>query len=108
MSLVVIPTTPSVAAFTQRTTLDGKDYVLFFRFNRRLGRWSMDINDQDGRVIAAGVMLVTNYPLARLCLDPRKPQGPLFVLDGLSLNDSDPSFCTLGARFQLVYGQAAA
>lgn len=104
----LVPCTPSgVARWTQRTALDGRDYLLTFDWNQRDGRWRLDVADAAGVPLATGVSLVTRgYPLAGV-VDALRPAGDLVVVDATGANDLDPGFADLGARFQLVYFTAA-
>jgi hypothetical protein len=105
----IIDTTPDIPFYRQRTTLDGRDYVLTFTWNERNGRWYMDVNDQDDSPIATGVKLVTGWPLLRLYRDERLPPGSLLLLDMEAQEGSnplDPALCNLGERFKLTYTPA--
>lgn len=115
MSVLKIPTSTELADYTQRTAMDGRDYILRFVFNQRLGRWFMDLSDQDGVSIAAGLRLVTNFPIIRHLTDERRPPGELYVIDlsgGGETTDElvtiarDAGLTELGARFELVYFDA--
>jgi hypothetical protein len=104
MTIYAIPSTPGVQSnWVQRTQLDGVDYLFRFLWSQRDGHWSIDVADQDGVAIASGVRLVTNWPLMRTCVDPRRPPGILAVMDTTSANDADPGFADLGSRFVLTY-----
>jgi len=106
--MIEIPCTPGgVATWTQRTALDGRDYVLAFRWNQRAGAWTLDLADQDGAAILLGRTLVAGYPLLKGVTDTRRPPGELAVLDAFGLDDLDPAFSDLGTRFVLVYVTAA-
>jgi hypothetical protein len=102
----VILEVPCIAAeqsrWTQRTTLEGRDYLLTFEWLQRGGHWLLSIADQDGVPIASGLWLLTNWPLLRGVRDPRRPPGELMVQDTLSRAE-DPGFTDLGERFALAY-----
>jgi hypothetical protein len=101
----IVSTTPNLPWYRQRTTLDGRDYVLTIYWNERNGRWYMDIADQDDVPLAMGVKLVADLPLLRLYRDDRLPQGQLMVVD-MAADENlsrDPGICHLGDRFKLVY-----
>lgn len=85
-----------------RTQLDGRDYVIVLQWNQRMQRWAMDIADQDAVMIAAGVVLVVEFPLLSLVTDERAPPGSLAVVD-LQSPKIDPTLESLGSRHQLVY-----
>lgn len=105
MSGIPIPIPPIAntrGSLSMRTQLDGRDYVITLQWNQRMRRWCMDIADQDSVMIAAGVVLVVDFPLLSLVTDERKPPGSLAILD-LQSPRVDPGLDTLGIRHQLVY-----
>lgn len=105
--MMEVPCTPDGAShWTQRSTLDGRDYLLTFDWNQRDGSWSLAVADQDGATIATGRRLSTGFPLLREVRDARRPPGELVVVDTLASDTrepEDPSFASLGARHALVY-----
>jgi hypothetical protein len=88
--------------FTHRTVLDGREYLLKFRWNGRAGKWYLSLYDQDESPIYEGIKLVVNFPLlgARV-VDERRPPGELMALDPSS--DRDPGLYDLGTRVILQY-----
>lgn len=101
--MIVIPCTPDgQSRWTQRTTLAGRTYALTFDWSQRDGKWSLDLADQDGSLIRAGIPLVTNVPLLRFVRDARRPPGELFVFD-TEERAEDPAFDDIGTRFTLAY-----
>lgn len=105
MSDVRIPTLQGVPYQTQRTRLDGRDFLLDFSWNMRAERWALDLYDDTDTILVGGILLVTNRPLLRFCKwDPRVPQGDLRVID-VSSDGSPPGFydLALGQRCELVY-----
>ena len=117
MAIVAIPIASGTPNQRQRTSLDGRDYLLTVVHNQRLGRWFLDLADQDEAPIAQGLRLVTGYPLLRTVTDPRRPSGELFVTDlqgsdelsaeALQQQSRDAGLGELGVRFQFVYFDAA-
>lgn len=102
---VVIPTAQGVPYYSVRTTLDGRDFGLRFRWNQREERWYLDLRDGAGSLIAAGMKLVCNWPLLRYKKwDPRTPPGELVVVT-LSPDRSPPGVDELGVglRCELTY-----
>ncbi len=87
--------------WTQRSQMSGRDYLLTFDWNQRLGQWFLRLCDQDDRIIRA-VGLNTDWPLLRGCVDPRRPPGTLLLLD-TSSRAQDCSFVGLGDRWALIY-----
>lgn len=100
--------------FQQRTQLAGKDYTLHFQFNQRLGRWFMDIHDQDDVPIANGVALSAEYPIITSVIDARMPAGVFVLVDkkaeaidttpeGKLQASRDCGLAELGDRFDLLF-----
>jgi hypothetical protein len=103
----LVPCAPNGAAdFVQRTTLDGREYVLRFRWSQRAGAWTFDLADADGAPIRCGLGLRASYRLLRGVIDARRPPGELFLIDATGAL-ADPGFDDLGTRHELYYVAAA-
>ncbi|HYQ47152.1 MAG TPA: hypothetical protein VER11_34515 [Polyangiaceae bacterium] len=108
MATLLVPTTPGVPFYTQKTRLDGVDYVLSFRHSQREDRWYLSIADAEEVPILTGLKLVTNWPLLQAYrFDPRVPPGELMA-STLTTDDSPPGLNELGEglRVQLIYFEA--
>lgn len=106
--ILLVPCAPGGAAlWTQRSTLDGTEYVLTFDWLQRLGLWSLTLADTDGVPIRGGVLLTLGTLLLRGVSDARRPPGDLVVIDATGVDDLDPGFSDLGSRFLLVYADKA-
>lgn len=99
-----VPTSASrtVADYRQSTIIDGREYLLRFYWNQRIGAWHLDVSDQDGDPIVHGLRLVLGADLFRNVVDSRLPPGHLFLLDrsGTGLM---PDINELGERVLLIY-----
>jgi hypothetical protein len=112
---VVIPTSTTLPDYRQTTSLEGRDYVLRFRWNTREARWYLDVADQDETPIVSGLKLVAEAPLLRLVRrDDRRPPGELWVRDREARTSAagklvarDPGLDELGGRCALLYFAAA-
>lgn len=101
--MVTVPCQPKgIAAWTQRTTLAGRDYLLSFTWLQRAGVWLLSIADQDGAPLVHGRVLTVGASLTAGTTDPRVPPGVLTVLDTQG-GAQDPSFAELGTRYLVVY-----
>lgn len=108
-----IPTSIELVNYVQTTSLDGRDYILRFLFNRRDQRWRISVLDQDESPIRFGVKVVADSPLLRRETDDRRPKGILLAKDlgatdvdrsaGEKLVAIDPGVDELGARVLLIY-----
>lgn len=97
-----IPCKPNgQSRWQQRTQMSGRDYLLTFEWNQRLGQWWLLLSDQDDKPIRA-FMLNTNWPLLKGCVDSRRPPGNLILLDTGGKHEGC-TFSGLGDRWQLVY-----
>jgi hypothetical protein len=96
--------------YSQRTQLDGVEYVFHFQFNSREGRWYVDLYDLSGNQVRTGVKIRANFLTARgeyvsrpagvmMCVDLQNPDN-----DQLS---RDPGLLELGDRWLLFYFEAA-
>jgi len=108
MSFSTVPCTPNGSScWTQRTALDGTDFVLRFDWSQRTGQWLLTVSDQDGVPIVSGRALTTGTLPLRGVRDSRRPKGELVIEDTTQKNTLDPAFDDLGGRFLLVYVDAA-
>lgn len=106
MAILSIPCTPDGAAhWTQTTALDGREYLLTFRWSQRAGRWTLDLADQDGDMIVAGRVLAPSLRLLRGVRDTRRPAGDIVLVDQRGAREGldDPTFTSLGDRHALLY-----
>lgn len=104
MIVSLIPTAqdPNLTDYTQRTTLGGVEFVLRFYWNDRVGRWHLDISDQEGDPIVVGLVVVIGVPLNRTVTDIRRPRGAILAIDPTGEN-TDPGKLDLGSRVLLIY-----
>ncbi len=108
MAVLTIPTTPGVPFYTQKTRLDGVDYILGFRYSQREDRWYLNISDSEEIPILTGLKLVANWPLLQAYhYDPRVPPGEIMAIS-LENDDTPPGLNELGEklRVQLTYFEA--
>lgn len=107
MALHDIPCIPNgVPHWTQRTQLDGTEYLLTFDWNQRAGHWSLSIADIDGEALHTGIVLVTGMALLNHNAGVGSNLREFIVIDNFAdtgLGTLDPGFADLGDRFSLVY-----
>lgn len=109
MSSLIIPTTPGEPYYRQKTTLEGREYILGFSYNQRIERWYLSIYDETEAPLLLGLKLMTNRPLLRhYRADTRLPPGELMAIasDG---STEPPTLNELGEnkRVELVYLESA-
>jgi hypothetical protein len=104
MAVFRIPTStdPERPHYTQRTSLDGRTYLLELRWNGRQARWFLDLYTANGSVIRTGILIRVNWPLLRLVTDERAPPGVLMAIDRSGAL-KDPGLTELGSRVELLY-----
>jgi len=106
MSVVTIPMSET-PAFKQETTLDGRPYILEFRWNTRGSFWTMSISDRDETVLVSDLKLVIAFPLKmRHISDNRLPPGEFFCIDtqlSTMMNDPGRNDFIQDRKLELVY-----
>lgn len=103
MAIFYVDVDTTALLFEEFVFLDGREYLLRFRWNARAFAWYMDVNDQDGLPIVNGVRLVCGIRLAREVVgDDRMWPGTMACVS-TTQDDSDPGVADLGARVLLIY-----
>lgn len=106
MATVRIPTSSELPSYSQRTTLDGREYVLEFDWSERAGAWYLRLLDVDRIALTGRKRVVLNTDLLRLHRRTEGvPPGRLVALD-LSGSGLPPAFDELGSRVVLLYTEA--
>lgn len=105
MSVYAVPCAPNgQTRWRQVTDLGGRDYLLTFTWNGRIGRWFLDVATESGDVIREGAPLAPGFPVLRGVRDDARPEGELYLADTQEASGlDDPSFTSLGARHLLLY-----
>lgn len=110
----LIPTRSDLFSFSERISLDGKEFDLDFRWNTRDERWYLSIYESetttadDGSREAAmdSIPILAGTPLLQQCRDRRRPLGEIFPFDTSGGGDTgqiDPAFSDLGVRVVILY-----
>lgn len=100
------PTSPDTL---QRVDLDGREFILRWRWVERGRRWALDVSTADGTLLAGGIAVVVNAPLltAVRAARPEMPPGDLIVYDSRP-RPSEPGLEDLGGETaRIVYLEAA-
>ncbi len=90
---------------TQRVQLDGREFVLRWRWLQRAARWALDVSDAEGVLLAGGLRVIPNVPLLRYVRGarPEMPPGELVILDGRSPTPALTLDSLGGDRARIVY-----
>lgn len=86
----------------QETVLDGKRYLLTFKYNQRQDAWYLDIADVTGEPIASSRRLVADWVMMPRVVDERRPGGRIYTVD-TSGGGVDPGLLELGERVLVMY-----
>lgn len=83
MAVLEIPTrTDGTPHYTQRTSLEGVDYLFTFRFGERRQAWSFDLATLDGVNIVSGQLVLCGFQdLLRRAAMPERPPGILWAMN---------------------------
>lgn len=106
MATVQLPTRTSLPAYRYRIDLDGDTFVLDFEYNARMGKWLLQVEDEEGNVIIAHVPVIVSWPLFERFVQEALPEGVIAAYDSSGENE-DPGRFDLGARVKAVYREAA-
>jgi hypothetical protein len=98
-----LPLVNNLTWYQFRVTLSGAIYTLNIRYNTRMARWTMDIEDSAANVILAGVTLLINRDLTGQYLYLSIPPGVFFALDNTN-TDTEPTQFSFGTTNSFVYG----
>lgn len=102
--MLIVPLPPSQGgAFSQRTRLGERDYIIRYRHNSRVDSWTIDLEAlQEGGVplpVMTGKKLFIGHDLLRRCESTERPPGSLVVMrfDGTRNvpNGTDLAICKL-------------
>lgn len=106
MALLKIATRADFPSYNQRVELDGVIYNLIIRYNQRMARWILDIQDQEEIDILIGIPMLTGVPLLQQYVKNDLPPGDFLLLhrDGTDINAERED---LGDSVNLFYQEAA-
>lgn len=107
MAILQLPTRKDLFGYEQSIEIENTTYFFVFKFNRRMDRWQIDIQDQNKVDLVSGVPLLTNVDITKQVRYLAIPKGYFLVFDteGDAIN---PSQKDLGDRVQFLYQEDAA
>lgn len=106
MATLEIPVRNDLPAYQFTLELDGLVYSFTFTFNDRMGKWIMDIGDEQGDPIVQGLPVFADWPLLDRFKDTRLPPGLLIFVDTTG-NKVDPTREDFGDRVVGMYIEEA-
>lgn len=106
MALLRLATRADFPSYNQRVELDGVIYNLIIRYNERMARWILDIQDQEENDILIGIPMLTGVPLLQQYTKTDLPPGDFLLLhrDGTDINAERED---LGDSVNLYYQEGA-
>ena len=102
MTILTVPLSNSLPYYKFQVVLSGVTYSLVLRYNGRMSRWIMNINDSVGNQILSGLVLLTSRVLYNQYTYLKVPDGPMAVSDQTGLN-SQPTRYSFGLDKILFY-----
>ena len=102
VSGVIIPLNNNTFFYTFKTTLSGILVVLTLRYNGRMDRWILNIDDQAGNQIISGLPLLVNKNLLSQYPTLNILPGTLMAVD-VSQQLLQPTQFSFGVNNFLVY-----
>jgi hypothetical protein len=97
-----MPIRADLPAYTFQLALEGTLYNFEFRYNERMERWLMDINDENQSPLLKGIPVQTDFNLIERFKDDRLPPGEFFAIDE-SGEGKQPSREDFGNDVKLFY-----
>ena len=102
MALLECPTRKDLPVYHYSISLDGVTYILYFKWNDRMSKWTLTLQDAGGTDLVTNIPLVANWPLFDRFKVTGLPPGSLFAYDS-TLKNIDPGRYDLGDRVRLFY-----
>jgi hypothetical protein len=105
MAILNLPVRSDVESYNFSAVLEGTTYLFRFRFNRRAGRWFMDIATSDGVDLVCGIVIQTNVNLIGRFEIDGMPPGLMLAYDE-SGQAADAGILDLGVTVKLTYQES--
>ena len=105
MAIIQIPVTSNIPDSQFSIDLQGTVYLLRFKLNERINRFTMDILLEDGTPLVEGVMITADWLFMDRFKDSRLPAGKFLVIDNEDLS-REPGVDSFGVTHTMVYVEA--
>ena len=105
MATLEIPLRSDVKAYQFSVDLETVIYQFSITYNQRMGRWILDILDQDGNDVLLGIVLLQGIPLIDRFIGGNYPAGRLILIDTTGLN-REAGENDLGNDHRLIYEES--
>ena len=103
---IELPVRSDFPSYTFQIDLEEVSFIFKFRFNERMQRWIMDINDADENPILSGVPVLTAIPLTDEYVVDGLPPGRFIAINQTGTN-ANPLRDDLGNDVKLLYEESA-
>lgn len=101
-SVFTVPARNDLPYYKFKIPLSGTIFTLAFRYNGRMQRWILDINDPSGNQIMSGIPIVISRDLFGQYVTLPLPLGPLFASDDTG-QDTQPTQFSFGLDHTFWY-----
>src|SRR5271168_4321272 len=101
-SVLSFPMRNDLTQYSFNITLSGAVFNFQIIFNVRMNRWTMNINDNLGNTILAGVPVLINRNLYNQYGYLSLPEGPMIAIDNTG-QDSQPTQLSFGTQNSMYY-----
>lgn len=107
MATIEIPVRNDIFAYSIKVTLENLVYTLRFRWNSRIEKWVMDVNDGSDEPLLSGLILFTGIPLTHRFIGVIEglPPGQFMMIDETG-QDRDADKDTFGNDVKLIYTES--
>jgi hypothetical protein len=102
MQFLVLPMRNDLPFYQYKIALSATQFTLVMRFNGRMNRWILDVNDQSGNPILSGIPVLIRRNLTGQYAYLAVPQGTLFALDDTG-QDTQPTQFSFGLDHTVWY-----
>ncbi len=106
MKFLTVPARNDLPWTRFRISLAGVIYTMHLRFNMRMNRWMMDINDASDNPILNGVPVLILVNLTGQYTTLALPDGTLFATDDTN-TDTQATLLSFGLDHTLWFGDAS-
>lgn len=104
MEVFVLPLRNDFPSYTFKVDLSAIVYTIAARYNTRMSRWIIDIQDASGNAIVSGLPLLLEVDLYGRFVREALPAG-LFVAIADTLEQTQPERNSFGNTHSLLYVQ---
>lgn len=102
MQVFIVPARNDLPFYQFTITLSGVLFQLEFKYNTRMSRWILSINDPSGNQIMSGIPILIGRALFNQYVELPIPEGTFFAQDN-TLQEQQPTQFSFGLQNTLYY-----